>query len=91
MNSAFILGFCFPNEIMLDFLMQTSQLHFNLYVERVEYTPSAVHFHVMESRTLGCGRTLWILIHRPTNSWSSTTDVILVRSDMIQLTLLSSQ
>jgi hypothetical protein len=62
----------------------------NFRWEPLNYTPSAVHFQVMESGTSGCSWTLWILIHRPTNSWSSTTDVILVHSDLIQLPLLSS-
>jgi hypothetical protein len=81
-------GFAFQMRSCLNFWCK--HLNCTLYAERAEYSLSVVHFLVMESGTSGCSRTLCIMIHRPTNSCSSTADVILVRSDLIQLPLVSS-
>jgi hypothetical protein len=84
------LFFAFAFQMRSCWNFRCEPLNFTLYAEWVEYTPLAIHFQVMESETSGYSWTLWILIHRPTNSWSSNANVILIRSDLIQLPLLSS-
>jgi hypothetical protein len=60
------------------------------YAERVEYTPSGVHLHAMESRT-PCWRCMsWILTHREMNSSMWTVEVILPLRERIQLLFCSS-